>query len=215
MSWRTTGLLFIALVVVAAVVFLQSRQTEPENDGLPTAAPVVETTDLFGDVEEPDVVRLDVQAASNREASFSREPGGNWVMTVPTSTAVITQTVTNAVTGLINTSSRRTFAPDENPLDAYGLVDPARQIIVAVEREGQIVRHLLQIGNETPAGDAYYVLKEGDRRVHLMTKTTLDNVFELATQPPLPETLPTPDPTLEASSTVPLATPTVASTPGP
>lgn len=195
MSWRTTGLLFIALLIVGAIAFWQSRNDDDVEEAQPTAqAPVAEGVNLFEGVDVERIARLDVRESVEAQASFHREPDGEWYMTTPTTTVVISQTVTNSLMGLLNTGSRRTFAPGENPLDAYGLQDPLRDIIVAVERSDQVVRYHLQVGNETPAGDAYYVLKEGDRRVHLMTKSTLDGIFSLASDPPLPETLPTPMP---------------------
>ena len=195
MSWRTTGLLFVALLAVAAIAFWQSRDNDGAEEALPTAhAPVSESVNLFQGVQVEQIARLDVQESIDTQASFRREPNGEWYMMTPTATVVISQTVTNSLMGLVNTGSRRTFAPDENPLDAYGLQDPVRDIVVAVERGDQVVRYRLRVGNETPAGDAYYVLKEGDRRVHLMTRATLDGIFSLASDPPLPETLPTPMP---------------------
>lgn len=193
MSWRTTAILFIVLLVVGALALLQNRRNQAVENQQPTAqAPVPEGASLFEGVEATEIARLDVTASVDTLASFSRESDGSWHMTVPTPTVVISQTMTNLLTGMINTASRRTFAPDENPLSAYGLMDPVREIVMAVNRGDQVVRYRLQVGNETPAGDAYYVLKEGDGRVHLMTKSTLDQILALATSPPLPEALPTP-----------------------
>lgn len=190
MSWRTTGILFVVLVVVGALVYLQSRQEAATPADLTPTVANADTVSIFEGISVDDVRRLEVTAGAGEEASFSREAEGGWFMTVPTATTVISQTVTNSVLGLFNTGSRRTFAPEENPLEAYGLEDPTREIVVVAGREGQVLRFQLEIGNETPAGDAYYVLREGDRRVHLMTKSTLDGIFALATEPPLPESLP-------------------------
>lgn len=195
MSGRTTLGLFVILILVVALAFLQSRQPEPEDAEAPTAqAPVVESVNVFEGVSVDDVARLDLALTVDASASFTREADGSWYMTTPTATQVISQTMTNTVMGLLNTGSRRTFAPDENPLDAYGLADPIREIVVAVSQEERLLRYRLEVGNETPAGDAYYVLKEGDRRVHLMMKSMIDRIFGLGTDPPLPEDLPTPAP---------------------
>jgi hypothetical protein len=135
-------------------------------------------------------------------------------MTVPTSTQVISTTMANAIRGLMTTGSRRTLPPEENPLQAYGLEEPQQQVTLAVQDEGRIVRHLLSIGNETPTGDAYYVLKEGDRRVHIVAKSALDSVLDLAQSPPFPE----PTPTLPLTGTVPVTSTTPLSptlTPAP
>lgn len=200
MSWRTTGILFVILVLVGGLVYLQSRQDDAATgDATPTAS-APNTVSIFDGVTVDDVRRLEVTAGSGEEASFSREAEGGWYMTVPTATTVISQTVTNSVMGLINTGSRRTFTAEENPLEVYGLEDPSREIVVVAGREGQLLRYQLEIGNETPAGDAYYVLRDGDSRVHLMTKSTLDSILELATAPPLPESLPTAPPPVDSDS---------------
>ena len=205
MSWRTTAILFIVLVLVGGLVYLQSRQDDASTAAPTALATTPDSVDLFAGVDAANVVRLDVRPNGDTEASFTQEEDGGWFMTVPTATTVISQTVTNSLMGLINTGSRRTFTADENPLDVYGLVEPTREVVFAVRREEQLVRYRLQVGNETPAGDAYYVLKEGDQRVHLLTKSPLDSIFELATQPPLPETLPTPMSTIPITDTTPAA----------
>ena len=216
MSWRTTGILFIVLVLVGGLVYLQSRQNETDTAEPTPGSPVPAGVAIFDQVEIDDVVRVDISAGGDEEVSFSHEPDGAWSMTVPSATNVISQTVTNSLLGLINTTSRRTLSPGENPLEAYGLHEPAREITIAVAREDQVVRYRLLVGNETPAGDAYYVLEEGDPRIHLMTKSTLDGIFTLATNPPLPESLPTPIATLPVTATVTVtgtATPAITLTP--
>ena len=204
MSWRTTGILFIVLVVVGGLVYLQSGQSESDTAEATPGSPIPAGVAIFEEVQLDNVVRVDIVANPDEEVSFSHEPDGAWFMTVPTATNVISQTVSNSLLGLINTSSRRSLSPDENPLEAYGLEDPAREINVAVQREDQVIRYKLFVGNETPAGDAYYVIEEGDPRVHLMTKSTLDAIFTLATDPPLPESLPTPETTLPITVTEPV-----------
>lgn len=193
MNWRTTGVLFVVALLLAGAVYLQSRQSESEG-AIPTVSADTsgESASMIGDAAVDSIVRLDVSFSSGPETSFAREADGDWHMTVPTTTMVISQTVSNAVSGLINAGIQRSFAPEENPLEAYGLSEPTKQIVVAESRGEQTIRHVLQVGKETPTGDAYYVLREGDRRVHLVSKSALDTVFSLATNPPLPETAATP-----------------------
>lgn len=215
MSWRTTGILFVVLVVVGALVYFQSRQDDDAPADLTPTAPVTESVSIFEGVTIEDVRRLEITASGGQEASFSREAEAGWFMTVPTATTVISQTVTNSVMGLVNTASRRTFSPDENPLEAYGLEAPSRQIIVVAGRDGEVLRFQLDVGNLTPAEDAYYVLRQGDSRIHLMTKSILDGIFELATEPPLPQTLPTAVPTTPITGTEPITPTMVVPSPTP
>lgn len=193
MNWRTTGILFVIVVILAGAVYLQSRQNESEAM-IPTvsADTSAEPPSIIGDAPADSIVRLDVSFTPGLEASFAREQDGAWHMTVPTATTVISQTITNAVSGLISAGIQRSFAPDDNPLEAYGLLNPTKQVVIAESRGEQTIRHLIQVGSEAPTGDAYYVLREGDRRVHLVSKAALDTVFALASNPPLPESAATP-----------------------
>lgn len=123
MSWRTTAILFLILLVVAAAVFLVQRQ--PAGEGAATAtspASFVEATDLFDGVTVEDVVRLEiVQSDPPDQALFERAAEGSWTQTAPTTTQVISATLTNQVMGLLNTRASRSFAPEGGDLAPYGL----------------------------------------------------------------------------------------------
>jgi hypothetical protein len=192
MSWRTTGLLFLALLVVgAAVLALQQR---PAAEATPVAPAFVEAVDLFGDVAVEDVVRLEiVQVDPPDEALFARDDEESfWSQIVPTTTQVFSPTLTNQIAGLLNTRARRTFSPEAGDLAPYGLDSPQSRVVVATRRADAIVRYELAIGNPTPTGDAYYVLKRGDPRIHLLPSASLDGVLGLLEHVPLPEPAPLP-----------------------
>lgn len=193
MSWRTTGLLFLLLLVVGGLVYWQRGRVESGSEGTPTALPPSPASGavLFDDITVRDVVRLDVENSAG-STSFSRRADGAWFMTVPTATMAISQTLTNNVQSLISTTGRRTLSPEENPLRVYGLDEPQATVTLAVRRDENVVRYRLLVGNQTPAGDAYYVLKEGDPRVHLMAGAALNNVLNLSGDPPLPQPTTTP-----------------------
>lgn len=193
MNWRTTAALFVILVALGAVVYWQSRQEAANGDDAPTPpAPAAETTPLFPGVTTADTQRLEVGRADGAAVQFQRQEDGAWVQTAPTTTVAISQTMESRASSLLALSSRRTLSPDENPLSAYGLEEPAAIIIVAARRaaedaEGgteQIIRHTLHVGNQTPAEDGYYVQKVGDRRVHVVPLTAVDTVLRLIDDPP-------------------------------
>lgn len=191
MNWRTTAALFVILIALGAVVYWQSRQDASTAQGTPTpAAPAVETTPLFPGVTAADLVRLEIERAADGAAvHFERQDDGAWVQSVPTTTVAISRTLESRAGGLLAGRSRRTLPPDANPLSAYGLEQPAATILAAVRRTGedsaeQTIRHTLHVGNQTPAGDGYYVQKVGDRRVHIVPTTAIDPVLEIIDDPP-------------------------------
>jgi hypothetical protein len=151
-----------------------------------------------------EVARLDLRK-NDEAASLSHESSGEWFMTVPTATQLISATVTSNVQTLLDASSRRTLSPDANPLTAYGLEEPATEITVAARRGEEIRRQTLFVGDQTPGGDAYYVRKQGDPRVHIIPTFSLDGVLDLISNPPLltPVTTTLPfTPTLPITATV-------------
>ncbi|HEX6385880.1 MAG TPA: DUF4340 domain-containing protein [Anaerolineae bacterium] len=191
MSWRTTAILLVILLLLGGYVYYESQQ-EPQVEPLPTPLPEPERAELvtatIDEVNRLEVTRLEDDVS----ASFSRDEAGDWFQTVPTHTAVISQTMNTQLTGLVNLRSNRTLPADANPLSAYGLDDPAYQIVLATTRDERTVRTTLLVGNETPAGDAYYVQKRGDPRVHIVPIGVIQNMIDLLDNPPVPEPTETP-----------------------
>lgn len=196
MSWRTTGILFLVLLVVGAAVFLIERRPGGEDEPTATSpSSFVEATDLFDGVTVEEVVRLEiVQTEPADEALFERTEEGSWTQTVPTTTQVISTTLNNNVTGLLNTRATRSFSPEDGDLSPYGLDEPQATIVLAVEKDGSVVRYELALGDAAPTGNATYVLKPGDPRVHLMSTFAFDRLLGLLENVPVPPT-PTPAPT--------------------
>lgn len=190
MSWRTTAILFFMLLVVAAgVIILQQGDTD-EAHATPTAmSDFVEAVDLFGGVRVDDVVRLEiVRKEPPEQALFEQSEDSAWVQTVPTITQVLSTTLTNQVSGLLDMRARRSFRPEAGDLTPYGLDEPQATIVVAARREEQVVRYELSLGDLTPTGTAYYVQRRGDPRVHLLSTATLDGLLRLLDSVPLPAT---------------------------
>ncbi|MDT8307359.1 MAG: DUF4340 domain-containing protein [Anaerolineae bacterium] len=193
MSWRSTAILFVIFLVVAAAVLLLQPGDADEAGATPgAAAEFVEVSDLFGGLTVDDVVRVEiVREEPPDQALFEQGEGNLWVQTVPTTTQVLSTTLTNQVTGLLNMRARRSFSAEGGDLAPYGLDEPQATIVVAARREGQTVRYELALGDLTPTGTAYYVLRRGDPRVHLLSTTPLDGLLRLLDTVPL---LPTPTP---------------------
>lgn len=188
MSWRTTAILFlILLVVVAGVIVVQQGDTD-EAEATPTGmSNFVEAFDLFGGVTVEDVVRLEIiREEPPDQALFEQAEDGIWYQTVPTTTQVLSTTLTNQVSGLLDMRARRSFSAEAGGLAPYGLDEPQARIVVAAHRNGQVVRYELSLGDLTPTGTAYYVQRRGDPRVHLLSTAALDGLLGLLDTVPLP-----------------------------
>lgn len=208
MNWRTTAVLFVILLLLAGYVYYDSqREPEPDLVDEPAAAPVTERVQLVEGVMLEQVTELTVTRHEDQKtATFFRDTAGEWTQTVPTTTAVVSSTLNTAVSGLLTLSSRRSFEPvagsgSASALSPYGLADPAA-FIALTYLAGESPQSVgFNIGSQTPAEDAYYLLREGDTRVHLVPPFSIDNITVLIDEPPLPT--PTAAETMPITDTVP------------
>jgi hypothetical protein len=209
MSWRTTGILFVILAVLAAYVLLQQNQESGDGEPTPTSA-AASRLNLVTGITLDQVVRLDVSRAEDGAfVSLARTEFGEWSRTVPTATAMISNTMNSRVTGLINMASRETFEPGLNPLSAYGLDEPAYTFTLAARQNDRTLRFKFLVGSETPTGSGFYVQRSGDDRVFVILQTTVNNMINMIDDPPI-YVPPTPTPTIEAT-----AAPETTATPVP
>jgi hypothetical protein len=189
MSWRTTGALFLILLLLGGYVWWSQNQASPDDaaspESFPTPPPQVETPRLFPNLTAEQIIRLEVvDLIADLTVTFAREDDGRWYQTVPTRTAVISVTMENHSRNLANLTSRRVLPPDANPPEAYGLDAPDYEIVIVSQREDQVIRQRLLIGSPTATGDAYYTQKPGDGRVYLIAAFSLENLLLLRENPP-------------------------------
>lgn len=212
MSWRTTAVLFIILLLLVGYTYYQNQQ-EPEPTPVATlAAPTPEQFAVFAGASIDQIRGLQVdQPEEAKTAVFSRDDRKNWFQTVPTATQILSNTMEMQVTGLLSLRTAQSFAADVNPAAAYGLDTPAYIISLRAQREdGATVVYKLLVGDQTPTGSGFYIQKEGDPRVHIVNIGSIQNMIALLDNPPLPLPIPTPvitttlavTPTIEITTTV-------------
>jgi hypothetical protein len=189
MSWRTTAVLFAVLLLLAGYVYWESRREATPAVEAPAAVAAVESVRLVTGVDAGDVRRLDVtRRADGLSVSFTRDQEGLWLQTVPTTTEVISHTMEFAAGNLVAVTSRRSFDPGSNPPAAYGLEEPAYQVVLAVaDAGGRIVRYTFNLGDAVAGGDGRYVQVSGNQRVHIVPGYVFNSALDLLDNPPLPE----------------------------
>ena len=184
MNWRWTAALFGILLVLAAVLLLQNREESAEEPTpFPTPIPALA---LLPGVNAEDVERLELSRAEDGlEATFVQEDDRSWARTVPTHTQVISQSMNSQLAGLLNLTAQNTLPEDANPLSAYGLDSPAYTITLVAIQEGQSIRFTFLVGDATPTGGGYYLMREGNPAVRVVSNFAIDNVTSLLDNPPL------------------------------
>lgn len=191
MNWRTTGILFIVLAIIVGYLLWDNQRDETAVEPSATTAPLPPTPVRVTLIAtNPDALaRLTItDLDDDSSVSFAQTEPAVWEQVEPAPSDVISGTINTAVFGLTNLISTRSLPADANPLDAYGLDAPTYTIETAYTNDSeQTIRVELQIGDPAPTGSGYYVLKNGDPRVHIVPTGLIDNLVNLLTDPPLLE----------------------------
>lgn len=184
MNWRITVILFVILLLLAAILFLM-RQPPIENEIELQPSPTQQTL-LVREITINDVVRLDIANLKNNQfVSFARSSNGEWSQDTSNSSVIASNTIDSRVLGLINLSSSASIPQvEEGKLSDFGLEEPEAVIILVAIKDNQNVRYAFHIGNETATSNGVYVSKEGDPRIHVVPSIVLENILALIREMP-------------------------------
>jgi hypothetical protein len=166
--------LLIAAAVLAVLlgVLYWSNHQKPNED-----------TDLKGSADAPvkilslnqaDIIRLTIHHKNLPQLDLSRNDSGVWHITAPKALGADQETVSGVLSTLSSLRSERLIEDKASDLAAYGLGVPPLDIQCTL-RDNKTQK--LLVGDQTPAGDAYYAMLAGDPRVFTIAsynKTSID-----------------------------------------
>jgi hypothetical protein len=166
--------LWIAIIVLAGLsgVLYWSNHHKPKEDESVKAS--VDSSPKILSLNQVDIAGLQFDHKDQPALALSRNASGNWQITAPKPFPADQETVSSLLFTLSSLNSDRLVDEKATNLDSYGLANPALQ--VAVTLKGNKTQKLL-IGDQTPAGNAYYAMLAGDPRLFTLAsynKTNLD-----------------------------------------
>ncbi|HUI73319.1 MAG TPA: DUF4340 domain-containing protein [Candidatus Acidoferrum sp.] len=152
--------LLIATAVLAALAgtLYWSNHRKPSDS---TVKAAVDTAPKVLSLKQADISQLDIKKQGNPEVALEKTDG-TWRLTKPDPLGADQDAVTSVLSTLSALDSERLIEEKPSDLSAFGLKNPTLE--VDVTGAGNKV-HKLLIGDETPAGNAYYVAVAGDPRV--------------------------------------------------
>lgn len=155
------GLLIAAMVLAAlSGVLYWSNHRKPSDDAAATAS--IDAPVKIVSVNQADVVTLAIRRKDQPEVVLSRNPSGAWQITSPQALAADQIAVSSLLSTLSLLNSQRLVDEKASDLEPFGLANPALEVDASLT--GGETQKLL-VGNQTPAGDAYYVMLAGDSRL--------------------------------------------------
>ena len=187
-SWsKIIALALVIVVLAAAFVLLKggkpstSGTTDAQASSTPTPTPTSnpDTVKPF-DFKKVDIARIllkrdagDIvltQAEKEVTTQTQNSDGTTSTTTTPTKVWVtdkfnVETTVVDDVTYAVeNATTKRLIEADPKDLSIYGLDQPIVATLYNADAKGET----LKIGDKTPTGDSYYILRDGDKAVYTL-----------------------------------------------
>jgi hypothetical protein len=165
--------LLVATVVLAALgaTLFWSNHRKPANDTV-TAAPSATNAKVIS-LTQDDITKLEVKKKDGEDVVLSRAGASGWKITSPKPLVADQDSVSTILYNLSPMDGATVI--DEKPADLkqFGLAEPDAQVS-ATGKDGKV--HTILVGDETPTGDAAYVMVSGESKVYSVPKNTKANL---------------------------------------
>lgn len=203
---RSTVVYIVVLLVVAGAYFYLKFRKEPEADVLVTPQATEQVSYLFT-AEEGIPTGIRLQSKTGQSVEVARDAQSVWALSQPIE-AKAEQSASEAAATQVSTM--RILDRVRN-VDAkiVGLEHP--EYVLTVKFNSKVER-TVNIGVVTPSESGYYVQNASGGDIVVVSKSAIDALLMLLTNPPYLETL-TPSPAV--LDTLPTGTPNETTTPQP
>ena len=193
---RSTVVYLVLLLVLAGVYYYLNNREQPADITV-TLEPESQVSYLFT-AEDGLPTSIRIEAKNGETVEVARDGDGAWALIMPNE-APADQAAAEAAASQVTTLRILDRVPDVDP-EIVGLSEPEYTLII---RFTSGVERKAEIGVITPTESGYYV-RNADGEIVIVSKSSLDALLGLLTNPPYLET-PLP-PTPEAGTET--ATPT-------
>ena len=202
---RSTVVYILILLVLAGAYFYLKNRPKPTADVLVTPEATEQVRYLFT-AEEGTPTSIRIQSNKGEAVELVREADQAWALTLPFA-AKAEQGSAEAAATQVTTMRVLDKASSVDP-GIVGLQQP--EYVLSVKLNGSVERKI-NIGNATPSESGYYVQEASGGDISIVSKSSIDALLMLLTQPPYLET---PTPSVTPTGTLPTTTP-AAETPTP
>jgi hypothetical protein len=169
---KIRGLLIAAVIfaVLAGVLYWSDHRKSSAEAAKPN-----------GD-SAPAILKLDANSITKLELRKKDAPaillakdGSEWKITAPKSFAADQSAASSIVSSVASLNSERLVEDKSSDLQRYGLAHPSFEVEVNVTGKDNKAERLL-LGDDTPAGNAFYAALAGDPRVFTMAGYTRGSI---------------------------------------
>ena len=167
---KSKGLLIaiVLLALLSATIWWSNKKEASTSKAPPEATPKILS------LTQTDINALSLQRSGQPPVELSKDQTGVWQITSPKPLAADQESVSTILSTLSSLNSEKLLEEKTSDLGPYGLASPALEVGVTLKDNKT---QKLLIGDETPAGNAYYVALAGDPRLFTLAsynRTSLD-----------------------------------------
>ena len=165
--------LLIATVVLAALAatLYWSNHRKPASDSV-SASPSTANAKVIS-LTQDDITKLEVKKKDGDDVVLNRAGASNWKITSPKPLVADQESVSTILYNLSPMDGATLIDDKAADLKQFGLAEPDAQVS-ATGKDGKT--HTILVGDETPTGDAAYVMVSGDSKVYSVPKNTKTNL---------------------------------------
>jgi hypothetical protein len=165
--------LLVATVVLAALAatLYWSNHRKPASDSV-SASPSATNAKVIS-LTQDDISKLEVKKKDGDDVVLNRAGASNWKITSPKPLVADQDSVSTILYNLSPMDGATLIDDKATDLKQFGLAEPEAQVS-ATGKDGKT--HTILVGDETPTGDAAYVMLSGDSKVYSVPKNTKANL---------------------------------------
>jgi hypothetical protein len=166
--------LIVATVVLAALAatLYWSNHRKPADSVSASATPSASNAKVIS-LTQDDISKLEVKKKDGDDVVLNRVGAANWKITSPKPLIADQESVSSMLYNLSPMDGATLIEEKPADLKQFGLTDP-EATVSATGKDGKTQTVL--IGDETPTGDAAYVMVSGDTKVFSVPKNTKTNL---------------------------------------
>jgi hypothetical protein len=165
--------LLVATVVLAALAatLYWSNHRKPASDSVSASSSTSNAKVIS--LTQDDVNKLEVKKKDGDDVVLNRSGASNWKITSPKPLVADQESVSTILYNLSPMDGGTLIDDKATDLKQFGLADPEAQVSTT-GKDGKT--HIILIGDETPTGDAAYVMVSGESKVYSVAKNTKTNL---------------------------------------
>jgi hypothetical protein len=165
--------LLVATVVLAALAatLYWSNHRKPASDSV-SASPSSANAKIIS-LNQDDISKLEVKKKDGDDVVLNRAGASRWKITSPKPLVADQESVSTILYNLSPMDGATLIEDKTADLKQFGLAEPEAQVSATV-KDGKT--QTILVGDETPTGDAAYVMLSGDSKVYSVSKNTKTNL---------------------------------------